>query len=133
MPVYIKKGDVQNEFILGDINPENLIGDKGSKNVIKEREVNLKNGASEGKDKTDKQEIEIVKIDLDNEEHALYLSNIVFFDNQNKTLPIGMDLSSKVLIKLDNTKKKFREKQEIYLIDKINDFEVKKMKIKVSE
>ena len=133
MPLYIKKSDAQNEFILGDINPENLINENPSKNVIEEKDVNLKNGASEGKDKTDKQEIEIVKIDLSNEEHALYLSNIVFFDNQNKTLPIGMDLSSKVVIKLDEAKKKFREKQEIYLIDKINDFEVKKMKIKVSE
>ena len=133
MPVYIKKGDVQNEFILGDINPENLINENPSKNVIEEKDVNLKNEASGEKDKTDKQEIEIVKIDLDNEEHALYLSNIVFFDNQNKTLPIGMDLSSKVVIKLDNTKKKFREKQEIYLINKINDFEVENRKIKIFE
>ena len=133
MPVYIKKSDAQNEFILGDINPENLINENPSKNVIEEKDVNLKNEASGEKDKTDKQEIEIVKIDLDNEEHALYLSNIVFFDNQNKTLPIGMDLSSKVVIKLDNTKKKFREKQEIYLINKINDFEVENRKIEMVE
>ena len=133
MPVYIKKSDAQNEFILGDINPENLINENPSKNVIEEKDVNLKNEASGEKDKTDKQEIEIVKIDLDNEEHALYLSNIVFFDNQNKTLPIGMDLSSKVVIKLDNTKKKFREKQAIYLINKINDFEVENRKIEMVE
>ena len=133
MPVYIKKSDVQNEFILGDINPENLIDDKSSKNIIEERDVNLKNGAKAEKDKTNKQEIEIVKIDLSNEEHALYLSNIVFFDNQNKTLPIGMDLSSKVVIKLDDAKKKFREKQEIYLIGKIDDFEVENRKIKMFE
>lgn len=133
MPLYIKKSDAQNEFILGDINPENLINENPSKNVIEEKDVNLKNEASGEKDKTDKQEIEIVKIDLDNEEHALYLSNIVFFDNQNKTLPIGMDLSSKVVIKLDNTKKKFREKQEIYLINKINDFEVENRKIEMVE
>ena len=133
MPVYIKKSDAQNEFILGDINPENLINENPSKDVIEERELNFKNGAKAEKDKIEKQEIEIVKIDLGNEEHALYLSNIVFFDNQNKTLPIGMDLSSKVVIKLDEAKKKFREKQEIYLIDKINDFEVKNRKIKIFE
>ena len=133
MPVHIKKSDAQNEFILGDINPENLINENPSKNVIEEKDVNLKNEASGEKDKTDKQEIEIVKIDLDNEEHALYLSNIVFFDNQNKTLPIGMDLSSKVVIKLDNAKKKFREKKKIYLIEKIDDFEVKNRKIKILE
>lgn len=133
MPVYIKKSNLQNEFILGDINPENLIDENPSKNVIEEKYVNLKNGAKAEKDKADKQGIEIVKIDLSNEEHALYLSNIVFFDNQNKTLPIGMDLSSKVVIKLDNAKKKFREKKEIYLIEKIDDFEVKNRKIKIFE
>ena len=156
MPVYIKKSDAQNEFILGDINPENLINENSSKNVIEERDFNLeneseveiatdleriakkedsvlRNNVSREKDKADKQGIEIVKIDLSNEEHALYLSNIVFFDNQNKTLPIGMDLSSKVVIKLDNAKRKYREKQEIYLIDKINDFEVKNRTIKIFE
>ena len=133
MPVYIKKSDAQNEFILGDINPENLINENPSKDVIEEREVNFKNGAKAEKDKIEKQEIEIVKIDLSNEEHVLYLTNIVFFDNQNKTLPIGMDLSSKVVIKLDNAKKKFREKQEIYLISKIDDFEVKNRTIKIFE
>ena len=133
MPVYIKKSDVQKEFLLGDINPENLINENPSKDVIEEREVNFKNGAKAEKDKIEEQEIEIVKIDLGNEEHALYLTNIVFFDNQNKTLPIGMDLSSKVVIKLDNAKKKFREKREIYLIEKIDDFEVKNRKIKIFE
>ena len=133
MPVYIKKSDAQNEFILGDINPENLINENPSKDIIEEREVNFKNGAKAEKDKIEEQEIEIVKIDLGNEEHVLYLTNIVFFDNQNKTLPIGMDLSSKVVIKLDNAKKKFREKEEIYLISKIDDFEVKNRKIKIFE
>ena len=133
MPVYIKKSDAQNEFILGDINPENLINENPSKDVIEEREVNFKNGAKAEKDKTEEKEIELVKIDLSNEEHVLYLTNIVFFDNQNKTLPIGMDLSSKVVIKLDNAKKKFREKQEIYLISKIDDFEVKNRTIKIFE
>ena len=129
MPVYIKKSDVQNEFILGDINPENLIEDKSSKNIIEERDVNLKNGAKAEKDKTNKQEIEIVKIDLSNEEHALYLSNIVFFDNQNKTLPIGMDLSNKVVIKLNEATKDYKYRKVIYIFNKENDFDVKQMKI----
>ena len=129
MPVYIKKSDAQNEFILGDINPENLINENSSKNVIEERDVNLKNGAKAEKDKTNKQEIEIVKIDLSNEEHALYLSNIVFFDNQNKTLPIGMDLSNKVVIKLNEATKDYKYRKVIYIFNKENDFDVKQMKI----
>lgn len=129
MPVYIKKSNLQNEFILGDINPENLIDENPYKNVIEEKYVNLKNGAKAGKDKIEKQEIEIVKIDLSNEEHALYLTNIVFFDNQNKTLPIGMDLSSKVVIKLNKTTKECKHRKLIYIFNKENDFKVKKIKI----
>ena len=152
MPVYIKKSDAQNEFILGDINPENLINEKSSKNVIEERVFNLeneseveiatdleriakkedsvlRNNVSREKDKADKQGIEIVKIDLSNEEHALYLSNIVFFDNQNKTLPIGMDLSSKVVIKLNEATKDYKYRKVIYIFNKENDFDVKQMKI----
>ena len=151
MPVYIKKSDAQNEFILGDINPENLINENSSKNVIEER-VNLeneseveiatdleriakkedsvlRNNVSREKDKADKQGIEIVKIDLSNEEHALYLSNIVFFDNQNKTLPIGMDLSSKVVIKLNEATKDYKYRKVIYIFNKENDLDVKQMKI----
>ena len=152
MPVYIKKSDAQNEFILGDINPENSINENSSKNVKEERDFNLENeseveiatdleriakkedsilrdNVSREKDKTDKQGIEIVKIDLGNEEHALYLSNIVFFDNQNKTLPIGMDLSSKVVIKLNEVPKECKNRKIIYIFNKKDDFEVKKMKI----
>lgn len=152
MPVYIKKSNAQNEFILGDINPENLINENSSKNVIEERDFNLeneseveiatdleriakkedsvlRNNVSREKDKADKQGIEIVKIDLSNEEHALYLSNIVFFDNQNKTLPIGMDLSSKVVIKLNEATKDYKYRKVIYIFNKENDFDVKQMKI----
>ena len=152
MPVYIKKSDAQNEFILGDINPENLINENSSKNVIEERVFNLeneseveiatdleriakkedsvlRNNVSREKDKADKQGIEIVKIDLSNEEHALYLSNIVFFDNQNKTLPIGMDLSSKVVIKLNEATKDYKYRKVIYIFNKENDLDVKQMKI----
>ena len=132
MPVYIKKSDAQNEFVLADMNPEKLI-EENIKNAEIKRDIDLKNETNGEKDKTGEREIELVKINLDKENHALYLTNIVFFDNQNKTLPIGMDLSSKVVIKLDEAKKKFREKQEIYLIDKINDFEVKNRKIKIFE
>ena len=131
MPVYIMKSDMQNEFILADINPENLINENSSKNVIKEGKVNFKNEASEEKDKTDKQEIEIVKIDLCKETHTLYLTNIVFFDNQNKTLPIGMDLSSKMVIKIKEVPRECKNKKVIYIFNKKDDFEVKKMKIDI--
>ena len=31
--------------------------------------------------------------------HILYFSNIIYFYNNNKTLPLGMDVSTRVLMK----------------------------------
>lgn len=133
MSVYIKKSDAQNEFVLGDINPENLIeGDVNSEQGSKTIKSAIKENKNDDKQEANKL-IELIKVDLTNKEHALYMTNIVFFDNQNKTLPIGMDLSSKVVIKLDKVNKKFSKKQEFYLIDKIDDFKVENKKINIYE
>lgn len=133
MSVYIKKSDAQNEFVLGDINPENLIeGDVNSEQGSKTIKSAIKENKNDDKQEANKL-IELIKVDLTNKEHALYMTNIVFFDNQNKTLPIGMDLSSKVVIKLDEVNKKFSKKQEFYLIDKIDDFKVENKKINIYE
>ena len=34
--------------------------------------------------------------------NGISYTNIIFYDNQNKTLPIGQDISSKILIDLSN-------------------------------
>ena len=42
--------------------------------------------------------LNLVKLNLKEDMPLLYFSNIIFFDNNNKTLPEGMDLSSSVLL-----------------------------------
>ncbi len=42
--------------------------------------------------------IKLVKLNIKENFPLLYFSNSVFYDNKNKTLPIGMNLSSRVLI-----------------------------------
>ena len=136
MTVYIKKSDAKNEFILGDINPENLIKGEESSTKGENTDFNKKEGYSNQKSN---KIVELIKVNLSNKEHALYLTNIVFFDNQNKTLPMGMDLSSKVVInKINlNSKKdsdlKIDEKTTIVLhkLEKINDFAVNNITIKI--
>ena len=48
-------------------------------------------------------------LELDTEFKALFLSNIFFYNNLNKTLPLGMDISSQVL--LDMSKYTYRLKE----------------------
>ena len=45
----------------------------------------------------DGNKINLYKINLNRNDNAIIYTNSVFYDNQNKTLPIGMDLSTKVL------------------------------------
>lgn len=43
---------------------------------------------------------EEIKLNLKNNVNGIPFTNIIFYDNKNKTLPIGMDLSSKMIIDL---------------------------------
>ena len=106
MSIYIKKEDENNEYILGDINPENLID---SNNI----------------------NTSLVKIEMNNKTNILYYTNIAFYENINKTLPLGMDLSSKVLIKSNILKEKNKASDTIYLLEKQDDFNniIRKVKI----
>lgn len=88
MPLYklvpISKNIEQDEFDLYNINVENELenyqaNDEGAYNLIC---LNYKEGMP-----------------------LLYYTNSIFFDNTNKTLPLGMNLSSKVLV--DNKKLEF--------------------------
>ena len=45
--------------------------------------------------------IKLIKLNIKEEMPLVYMSNIIFFDNINNTLPKGMNLSSKVLIDCD--------------------------------
>ena len=106
MLIYIRKEDENNEYILGDINPENLI-DSGNIDTS------------------------LVKIEMNNKTNILYYTNIAFYENTNKTLPLGMDLSSKVLIKSNILKEKKENFDTIYLLEKQDDFNNKLEKVKI--
>ena len=44
-------------------------------------------------------------------------TNIIFYDNQNKTLPIGQDLSTKILIDVSKLKLKLQSKTVFKMVD----------------
>ena len=82
-----------------NINPENeireVVNQKGNKiNLYK---INLKRGAN-----------------------AISFTNIIFYDNQNKTLPIGQDLSTKILVDMSKLDLKLIKK-EAFKITELED------------
>ena len=84
LPVYkiidSEKLDAKN-FNIFNINPENEIHEKL-------------------KDKGNK--FQLYKINVKRGMKGISYTNIIFYDNQNKTLPIGQDISTKILVDLSN-------------------------------
>ena len=66
------------------------------------------------------EEIYLYKINLKENTPILYYSNIIFYDNFNQTLPLGMDLSDEVLVNINKCKLKENGTEDFkinYLLD----------------
>ena len=63
----------------------------------------------------------------------MFYSNIIFYDNFNKTLPLGMNLSSDVLIDADKLNLKFSKEESFYINYKIDEFDYGTKEIVVYE
>lgn len=98
LPVYkafINEKLNQNNFNVFDINPEIEI-----ENIIKQKE----------------NKINLYKVNLKRGVNAISYTNIIFYDNQNKTLPLGQDISSNILVDLSKTELVEKEKQEFKIL-----------------
>lgn len=104
--VYIEKYNKKEEYVIGNIDPEKIF------------------------EKTDK-DIEIHKINLKESSHLLYISNIVLFENNNQTLPLGMDTSTEVLLK--NPKIENVKEENLKILVKDDEFNCHIRNIKIIE
>lgn len=123
MPVYARLDDVvefknenvdnwddREKVIIGEINPIKLLDES-------------------------EEPVKLLKVPVDENTNILYYSNIIFFENQNNTLPIGMDVSTKVLLKINSNAEDYenyeenKKREEINIFKKINDFEFKIKKV----
>lgn len=98
LPVYkafVNEKLNQNNFNVFNINPEIEI-----ENIIKQKE----------------NKINLYKINLKRGINAISYTNIIFYDNQNKTLPLGQDISSNILVDLSKTELIEKEKLEFKIL-----------------
>lgn len=98
LPVYkavVNEKLNQNSFNVFNINPEIEI-----ENIIKQKE----------------NKINLYKINLRRGINAISYTNIIFYDNQNKTLPLGQDISSNILVDLSRSELVEKEKQEFKIL-----------------
>ena len=80
-----------------------------------------------------KSKIQVCKINIKENTPAIFYTNIMFFDNFNKTLPVGMNLSTEVLLDVDNLKLKFVKENTFYVNYKIDEFDYGTKEIVVYE
>ena len=79
-----------------DINPENEIN------------TNIEN---------ENNKFNFYKINLKQGTNAVSFTNCIFYDNQNKTLPIGQDLSTKILVDISKLELKLKEKKTFKIVE----------------
>lgn len=80
-----------------------------------------------------KEEVNIYKINLKEDSKVIYFSNIIYYDNYHKTLPIGMNVTEKCLIDMDMYKLKLIKEDEFRISRLINEFKISTKKVLVKE
>ena len=74
-------------------------------------ELEMYNTVKENGDK-----INLYKINLKKGINAISYTNIIFYDNQNKTLPLGQDLSTKIFVNLSNLQLEQKNRKEFHML-----------------
>ena len=75
-----------------------------------------------GMEKQEKAKVNFYKINLKQGSNAISFTNCIFYDNQNKTLPIGQDLSTNIMVDVSKLDMKLKEKSSFKLQDGEDDF-----------
>ena len=85
--------------------------------------MNLKAEGEIEKISENEEEIILNKLNLKERMSLVFYTNIMFYDNKNKTLPLGMDLSTDVLVNIQKLELKLVSRKDFKINIKINEFE----------
>ena len=67
--------------------------------------------------KKENNKINFYKIDLKEGTNAISYTNCIFYDNQNKTLPVGQDLSTKILVDISKLQLDLKNKTSFKMVE----------------
>ena len=114
IPVYKETKELK-KFNIFNINPEDAI-------------ARFKN--------SEEKETNLYKINLKEEDKVVALTNIIYYFNNNKTLPLGMDVKEGLLLEMGKVEDKIKETKTINLVcyknphDEMSKIEIKKIHVK---
>ena len=69
--------------------------------------------------------INLYSIKLKEDSKAIALTNIAYYDNNNRTLPIGMNVSDKIIVDMNELKLELKRQKVFRINQEINDIEAK--------
>ena len=95
-------------------------------------DINPKN-AIEKELRNKKSKLILCKINIKENTPAVFYTNIMFYDNFNKTLPVGMNLSTEVLLDINKLNLKFVKEDSFYVNYKVDEFDFNTKEIIVYE
>lgn len=117
-----------------EIDRDIIVYKASSKEELEEKEINIFNiNSKEEIEKALRQEekMNLFKIKLKKGTNLVGYTNIVFFENQNKTLPVGMDLSDNIIIDLSKININETKRKQIRIVDfEKDEYDILKEKIK---
>ena len=103
--------------------------EKAEENDLNIFDINSENEVEEKlKEYTDT--VNLYKINMKKGTNAINYTNCIFYDNQNQTLPIGQDLSSKILVDLSKLNLVIKEEKTFKIIDLKKNDDFSKINIK---
>ena len=114
IPVYRETKELK-KFDIFNINPEDAI-------------ARFKN--------SEEKETNLYKINLKEEDKVVALTNIIYYFNNNKTLPLGMDVEEGLLLEKDKAEEEIKEAKTINLVcyknphNEMSKIEIKKIHVK---
>ena len=114
IPVYKETKELK-KFNIFNINPEDAI-------------ARFKN--------SEEKETNLYKINLKEEDKVVALTNIIYYFNNNKTLPLGMDVEEGLLLEMGKVEDEIKETKTINLVcyknphDEMSKIEIKKIHVK---
>ncbi len=95
-------------------------------------DINPKN-AIEKELRNKKSKLILCKINIKENTPAVFYTNIMFYDNFNKTLPVGMNLSTEILLDANKLNLKFVKEDSFYVNYKVDEFDFNTKEIVVYE
>ena len=93
-----------------------IIDDKIDDRQINVFDINPENEINQAI-KNEDNKINFYKIDLKEGTNAVSYTNCIFYDNQNKTLPVGQDLSTKILVDISKLNLTLKNKSKFKVVE----------------